>query len=817
MSNRRLSQVRSGLLLSLAVVLVCLACQNSPAKTDADRIDDVHALATIAEEFKQATGFYPLADVYVNVPVSVNLSNRRLPAHYQYPPRGQSGSVLTVKKFEEYLRKTLGPELEVPKDDRRLDELPLFYQYRFNGENYFVAAILDEATEATRTVNDLYEKYEVSSKAVAESKVQRFDAAMGRAVAPAERSLAPPIPRTAPSPGLPDRLAILDLLRARDFDGLEASLTELAAKARKDLRYEPALDIYLRTLGLGETWMQPYIEAWARSRPDSAWAQLARARHYRGMSYRARGQRWAAETKQSQFDAARRFAGRATISARRALELDAELLDPYVVMINIATGSADQRQCGSLAEQAFAIEPASYRVWHTLVLCSSRRWGGSQQDMARLAREAQGHVERNPRLAVLRGYADKDLGDDYRSAERYTEALEAYDRALEAGEHYLLYEARARAYFWLDRYEEAHADLTRALELSPQNANLLTDRVRVLAYLGRFAEMRADLEQAAKIEPTGPRVTLRQESKLYRRAGRKAYALYKEERYDDARKLMTEALEYDSDYAYGYFVLGLTHKDSDPKRALLYFEQSIEKNPEFYKPHEYVHWLRGKEGEWRRVLEMWNNYLALYPGKAVAYYKRSKANKKLRRRQAEIADLSEACGLGYEDACELLGLPDAQTQPPPKSPSRPGEDDVSRYGPQPSPRVAWQRFLEIQTLGITNPELDLFTDASKALLRKSRPGHGQAAIAKLYETARPDIRIRGDLAAVVFLEDRDYRLAPWFFRKERKGWQFDGGVLPELIGFNQKNQWFFKTADHPYAWAFEDYRIDENGWAKPPR
>ncbi len=324
----RLRRAPLGITSALGV-LVCLACQNNPAKTDADRIADVHAIASMAEEFKEATGFYPLADVYVNVPVSVNLSERRLPVNYQYPPSGQSGSVRTVREFEEYLKRTLGPELEVPKDNRPLDELPLFYYYLFDGENYRVGAVLDEATENTRTVADLYEKYEIGSKAIPERNIWRFDAALGK--------------------------------------------------------------------------------------------------------------------------------------------------------------------------------------------------------------------------------------------------------------------------------------------------------------------------------PVG---------------------------------------------------------------------------------------------------------------------------------QAEAAGLS-------------------------------------RYAAQPTPRLAWERWLETQIRGITNSELGLYTDASKAILRKSSSGHGQALIAKRYKDARPDIRIRGSLAAVVFPEDRNYRLAPWFFRKGEKGWQFDGSVLPEVIGYNQKDQWRFRTTDHVYAWAFEDYEIDGNGFAKP--
>jgi hypothetical protein len=152
------------------------------------------------------------------------------------------------------------------------------------------------------------------------------------------------------------------------------------------------------------------------------------------------------------------------------------------------------------------------------------------------------------------------------------------------------------------------------------------------------------------------------------------------------------------------------------------------------------------------------------------------------------------------------------------SAKRPGATDDAalheRFGPQPSPDQAWARFLEIQRRRIKAPDLGLYDDAAQALLRQ-RPNTdaGQDHIARLYDGKPHVVRRRGDRVAVVFLDDPQRLLAPWFFRRSARGWQLDGATPPGLIRYNHLNQWRFARRDHPYAFAFEDFAFDANGFA----
>lgn len=165
-------------------------------------------------------------------------------------------------------------------------------------------------------------------------------------------------------------------------------------------------------------------------------------------------------------------------------------------------------------------------------------------------------------------------------------------------------------------------------------------------------------------------------------------------------------------------------------------------------------------------------------------------------------------GAGAETAAPLAGARGSDRTPL-EAEERP------RYGPQPTPELAWNRFLEINRRHIKDPRLGLYDQASQELLL-TRPSTdaGQDHLARLYSDAAHEIRTRGDRAAVVFPKDRDYLLAPWFFRRSAAGWQLDGTISLDVIGYNHRNQWRFTTSDHPYAFAFHDYVIDNHGFAQ---
>ncbi len=164
-------------------------------------------------------------------------------------------------------------------------------------------------------------------------------------------------------------------------------------------------------------------------------------------------------------------------------------------------------------------------------------------------------------------------------------------------------------------------------------------------------------------------------------------------------------------------------------------------------------------------------------------------------------------GAGVETEVDLDGGPSVEVAPVDAS----LEDYL---GPQPTPAEAWERFLEVNRRRIKDASLGLYDEATRAHLR-TRPytDAAQQHVVDLYDDRSPIVREEGDRAVIFFPEDPDRLLAPWFFRRGADGWQLDGAVLLQVISYNHRNQWRFKSLDHSYMFAFHDYRFDRHGFA----
>lgn len=138
-----------------------------------------------------------------------------------------------------------------------------------------------------------------------------------------------------------------------------------------------------------------------------------------------------------------------------------------------------------------------------------------------------------------------------------------------------------------------------------------------------------------------------------------------------------------------------------------------------------------------------------------------------------------------------------------------------RYAAQPSPELAWARFIELNEKRVKQVDLGIYDEAAKDLVRRRNEDAGQAHIARLYRNAEPEVRIRGDRAAVVFLDDQAGTLAPWFFRRSAAGWQLDGQTQFNVVGYDGQNRWRFRDRIHPYMFAFGDFRFDARGYGRP--
>jgi len=136
---------------------------------------------------------------------------------------------------------------------------------------------------------------------------------------------------------------------------------------------------------------------------------------------------------------------------------------------------------------------------------------------------------------------------------------------------------------------------------------------------------------------------------------------------------------------------------------------------------------------------------------------------------------------------------------------------------QPEPLLTLKIYMDVLRARDKDPELGIYTPETRSFFRKWTVTNAQMnnelkGLERVIGSARS--ATQGDLAVIQFpISNR--RNSPYFFQLGSTGWMLDFASMSKLIGFNHKNQWFFRKLDHAYAFAFSDLRFDKHGFPHP--
>jgi len=140
------------------------------------------------------------------------------------------------------------------------------------------------------------------------------------------------------------------------------------------------------------------------------------------------------------------------------------------------------------------------------------------------------------------------------------------------------------------------------------------------------------------------------------------------------------------------------------------------------------------------------------------------------------------------------------------------EVDLRQYFcAQDTPEKTFQLYLEASRRHIKEPDLGIYTDATKDFFRNWTVTNAQQDNERQFDNIPFKINIQGDYA-VIYYPDKDRTFSPFFLKKDQQGWQLDFATMSKVISFNQHNFWRFVSREHPYMFAFKEYQIDENGF-----
>ena len=136
------------------------------------------------------------------------------------------------------------------------------------------------------------------------------------------------------------------------------------------------------------------------------------------------------------------------------------------------------------------------------------------------------------------------------------------------------------------------------------------------------------------------------------------------------------------------------------------------------------------------------------------------------------------------------------------------------FSAQPTPELAFIRYLEFCAMGMTDYSVDLFNDRTKTFFKYHRTTSEQRkAEAQAWDGVSYEVRRTGKWA-VVFHPDNDYmemaKLPPYFIEKTDKGWQIDLDAMARGLSFGGPYvHWVNDSWLYPYVQLFiKDYTLD---------
>lgn len=133
-----------------------------------------------------------------------------------------------------------------------------------------------------------------------------------------------------------------------------------------------------------------------------------------------------------------------------------------------------------------------------------------------------------------------------------------------------------------------------------------------------------------------------------------------------------------------------------------------------------------------------------------------------------------------------------------------------------SPADVVEVYLDAMSRRDSAHDLDIYTDETRRLLQDWLVTPAQMdQISRTYARCKQD-RVRFDTGghlAVIRYPISQRQCAPWFLEKTGNGWQLDLTMQQKVVRFGRSNAWHFdRSRTHPYAFAFDDWNFDANGF-----
>lgn len=444
-----------------------------------------------------------------------------------------------------------------------------------------------------------------------------------------------------------------DLLRGERFNELNQLLAKLESETEQDIANEARLFLAYRAFDGKDASIAENLNKWITATPESYQPYLARANFNYGMAWKARGTKWASETKKEQFDEMNRYFGLVSRDLEVAIQKNDKMMVTYAMLIRMLKTSSQKEAMLKVINAAVEKNPASYEVRRAFIYSITPRWSGSLKMMDSFAKYSQNELGKNPRIRWLLGAPYIEQGDLQAHDNAYSKAIESYTKALNAGENHVFYGRRGEAYYRSEQYPKAVVDLTRAIELYPEEYEYYRWRSKSYLELGDVERALDDSDTARMLAPDDE-YTKNQHARVISKLDRLGYEQAAQHNLDEALHYYDMALRSAPDNGGIYSRRASVYVDKgkyDAAKSDL--REAIRLEPKTINHYKQMDWLLAREREWDQIISYWDQFIALDPNDSWAYYERGGAYFRKGDIERAVRNAKIAADMGNEDARKL--------------------------------------------------------------------------------------------------------------------------------------------------------------------
>ncbi len=351
--------------------------------------------------------------------------------------------------------------------------------------------------------------------------------------------LAAGLPSTAHAVQYPDKLQLIQLLRAGSWTKLERRLEAYQSAFENGRASDELVEAAYFAFANSDQTLAEKLDHWVEIAPKSYRARAARGVYFWRLGWIARGTDVSHKPSRQQVRIMRRFFALAERDLESAIDMHPRFSLGYAILISIGMASNQRDDHTFVMRRGLGIVPQSFAIREWYLASLEPWWRSGLPDKLALAvinefvESTKKAANRYPRLKPLLGYADYVRAQTHFHSEEYAEALALINRALSAGDYWRYYELRGRIQYREHRCVLALRSYDRALARRPQEAALYDMRGQIRRCVDNYEAALEEWDRALALDAMEPNYLLA-----------KGEALQLLGRYDDARKLLDKAFFY---------------------------------------------------------------------------------------------------------------------------------------------------------------------------------------------------------------------------------------------------------------------------------